>query len=555
MLKRSTSGLLIIVAVCCLPILPFFWWGNPSGHDFEFHMCAWMDVLSQWNQGVLYPRWAALADWGYGEATFLFYPPTSWTLGAALGAILPWRAVPGAYCWIALSLAGASMYGLAKRYLPPTEALFAACFYALNPYHLLILYWRSSYAELLAAALLPLVFLNIVRSNEPGWRPTLWLALTLTAAWLTNLPAAVMIHYSAALLAVLFAAWEKSLRPVLRTTSAILMAAILSSFYLIPAVYEQRWVNISEVLSPGVRPQENFLFTPTLNPDHNRFNLLISFVALAEIGALAAALAVSFRRSLNGSRFSKSHLMLLAAWGIATAFVMVSPSNFLWVHSPNFRFVQLPFRWLLCLNASLSLLLVLATRSGEPHRWWTRGIICAVLLAVIIFSGQRTQPPWWETSSDIQEMSDGVADGTGYEGVDEYVPAGADPYELNQNLAQVSDQNGNVTGLSILYWGAIEKHFRVQSTAPRDLTLRLFNYPAWQATVNDKPAGTRSTDVTKLLVIRIPAGEADVRVQFTRTPDRWVGDAVSLLGLGLFSMAWSKTKTKTRSTETCILAA
>ena len=122
-----------------------------------------MEILGQWKQGIAYPRWAALAHWGYGEARFLFYPPASWTLGAALGTIFPWKAVPGAYCWIVLTLAGAAMYRLAREWLPPSDALFAAMFYALNPYHLLIVYWRSAYAELLAAVLLPLLLLCISR--------------------------------------------------------------------------------------------------------------------------------------------------------------------------------------------------------------------------------------------------------------------------------------------------------------------------------------------------------------------------------------------------------
>ncbi len=67
------------------------------------------------------------------------------------------------------------MYRLAREWLAPPDALFAAVFYALNPYHLLILYWRSAYAELLAAALLPLLLACLLRMSEPGWRPTLWL--------------------------------------------------------------------------------------------------------------------------------------------------------------------------------------------------------------------------------------------------------------------------------------------------------------------------------------------------------------------------------------------
>ena len=59
------------------------------------------------------------------------------------------------------------MYRLTREWLSPSDALFAAVFYALNPYHLLIVYWRSAYAELLVAVLLPLLLLCLLRLKEP----------------------------------------------------------------------------------------------------------------------------------------------------------------------------------------------------------------------------------------------------------------------------------------------------------------------------------------------------------------------------------------------------
>jgi hypothetical protein len=38
---------------------------------------------------------------------------------------------------------------------------------------------------------------------------------------------------------------------------------------------------------------------------------------------------------------------LLAGWGGAASFVMISISNPLWRHLPKLQFVQLPWRWLL----------------------------------------------------------------------------------------------------------------------------------------------------------------------------------------------------------------
>src|SRR4029077_1448321 len=106
----------------------------PSGHDFEFHLNSWMEVVGQWRLGILYPRWAALAHFGYGEARFIFYPPISWLFRPALGLFLPWWVVPTVYEWIALTFPGFSMFLLARRFMQRPDATFAAALYAVNPY-------------------------------------------------------------------------------------------------------------------------------------------------------------------------------------------------------------------------------------------------------------------------------------------------------------------------------------------------------------------------------------------------------------------------------------
>jgi hypothetical protein len=517
-------------------------------------MYSCMEVLGQWKHGIAYPHWAAMAHWGYGEARFLFYPPASWVLGAVLGAILPWRAVPGAYCWIVLTLAGGAMYRCAREWLSTSDALFVAVFYALNPYHLLIVYWRSAYAELLAAALLPCVVLCLLRLNNSGDESvTLWLSLTLAASWLTNAPGAVMIQYSTAGLALFLAvhtlvrerSWNSAAwRPLVLTALAMCLGAGLASFYLLPAIYEQRWINISEVLSPGVRPQDNFLFTTVADPDHNRFNRLASTVAVSEIGALIFVIWFSRQSkrirtadhvSRNPGATSPGHtqIILLSVWGSASAFLMLSVSNPFWQLLPKLQFVQLPFRWLLCLNAALAVLLAVAIK-----RWIPRLLVCAVLVATIIVAGRRFQPPWWELASDVREMSQSIAHGPGYEGTDEYVPAGVDPYNVDKSLPLVSDNAGAPVAIENLTWGPAEKHFTVHTREPEGLTVRLFNYPAWEVTVNGKPTKTGTSEDVGLMVIPLAAGDSDVQIHFGVTVDRVAGSIISLLSFFALLALW-----------------
>ena len=242
------------------------------------------------------------------------------------------------------------------------------------------------------------------------------LSLIMAAGWLTNLPAAVMMNYSLGVLALVLAIRRRSFTALLYAGLAVVLGAMLAAFFLLPAYHQQSWVNISQVLAPGVRPEDSFLFTNTADADHNRFNLLVSIVAVAQFVILAGAfiLSRSFRRN-------KLWLLLLI-WGAVCAVLMISPTLPFWNHLPELRFVQLPWRWLLCLNVPFALLVSMSLR-----RWWSRIILCVAMLAVLLIVWHRVQNPWWDNTGDIQEMLDNQQDGTGNEGVDEYVPVGVRP--------------------------------------------------------------------------------------------------------------------------------
>jgi len=500
-------------------IAPLFLLGNASGHDFEFHLLSWMEVVNQWKQGILYPRWAQFAHWSYGEARFLFYPPTSWNLGAALGAVLPWKLVSGAYTWIALTASGFSMFLLARRWLSGRDAIFAATLYSANPYYLVIVYWRSAQAELLAGCLLPLLLLLILRAEEEGKRIIVPLCLVVAAAWLTNAPAAVMVNYSLVLLVVVVAIVRRDPRILFYGGGAVVLGAALASFYLVPAAYEEKWINLGEVLAPGVRPQDNFLFTRTHEDDHNRFNLLMSIIAMAEMLVLAASVYLSRKRRKDQS----AAWWTLTVWATAVVLVMFPFTLLLWEHLPKFRYVQLPWRWLLCLNVAFALLVTIACR-----RWITRLLLYATMLALIWIVWHRTQQPWWDTPADIEEMHDAIEDGGGYEGADEYVPAQVDPYELKKDAPQVTILSGDRARIHIVEWSAQSKIFSADVPHAEQVRLRVFNYPAWKVEVNGRPVPATSQPITGEIVFSLPVGANAVRVTFVRTPDRLGGGIISL---------------------------
>jgi hypothetical protein len=178
------------------------------------------------------------------------------------------------------------------------------------------------------------------------------------------------------------------------------------------------------------------------------------------------------------------------------------------------------------MNVAFALLVTMAW-----GRWTVRVLISLVILAVLAFAWHRIQAPWWETTADFDDMLASQRSGAGYEGTDEYVPVGGDPYEIKQDAPRVAlDDGGTADQLRQIWierWTAESKLFTVEVSQPGQLVLRLFNYPAWHVEVNGQVVATATRNVTGQMLIPVQAGENRVQIMFTRTWDRAAGGIIS----------------------------
>jgi hypothetical protein len=554
MLSRSAgtwsyrATLFAVILTATVVVAPMFFLGNASGHDIEFHLASWMDAAGQWHQGIAYPRWAEWANWGFGEPRFIFYPPGSWMAGAALGSVLPWGIVPGAFIWLALIAAGMAMWRLAREWLPAPQAAAAAIFFAVNPYNLVIVYYRSDYAELAALALLPLAIWAALRTAREGWRRAPALAIAFAGIWLLNAPEGVIAAYALALLFVVESVSRRSLRPLVAGGAAMAVGLGLVGFYIVPAVWEQRWVQIVQAVSGSLNPHQNFLFTHSDDPDFLTFNWKVSRVALGMLLATGIVAPLTVRRRREFAEIWR----VLAALGAACALLMLPVSMPLWRHLPKLGFVQFPWRWLGPLGVVFAFFTA-AAMSGARKKW-ARLLILAIVLGAIGASGRAMVSDAWWDSQDAPFVAQEIQSGRGYEGVDEYMPLGCDRTELPgnpnddergegvspapaQRIEELDAASGKVVPLDaaqiqIGQWSAERKAFEVESPAPATLALRLLNYPAWQVRVDGMEVPGESAGDTAQLLVPVPAGRHHIEIRFRRTWDRTAGAALSLICVG-----------------------
>jgi uncharacterized membrane protein len=534
-------SLLISLAI----VSPFFWLGNATGHDFQYHAASWLDAAGQWKEGIVYPRWTEWADYGFGEPRFIFYPPFSWLLGASLGSVLPWNHVPIFFILLVQTFAGLSAFALARRMLPKRAALFCVACYAANPYALLIVYMRSDFAELLANAFFPLLFLlalqigDLLESPAISHRSTTprviaSFAAVFAAVWLSNAPAGVIASYSSFALFGFAALTRKSWRPLMRGIVGLALGFGLASFYILPAAYEQRWVNIGQALSAGLLPSENFLYTVINDPEHTLFNWIASTIAIS-LMILTGLAALRVRggdqdRGSRGALDNRVWLALLLLAGLATV-LMLRFTSPLWTVLPKLRFVQFPWRWMSLLAVVFAVFL--GSAMGRKQWGWVWAVVTFALIGgtgVVL-----VQRGWWDTQ-DIPALRAAIANGEGFDGTDEYDPAGDDHTNLptKSSEAMVIDTD-SIPGpnsrptIRVERWSPEYKEVSVNSREPFFLGLRLLNYPAWHAEVNGALVISRGGDDYNEMIVPVPAGESHVRVRFARTWDRTLGGGLSLL--------------------------
>lgn len=504
-----------------------------------------MDAASQWREGILYPRWAEWANWGFGEPRFVFYPPGSWMIGAALGSVLPWAMAPGTFIWLTLVAAGMSMWKLAREWLPAPQSIAAAVLFEVNPYHLVIVYYRSDFAELLAGALLPLIVWGALDTGRGLWRRVPVLALTFAGIWLSNAPAAVIATYSLLLIFVVQCALRRSLGPLVPGLTAMAGGFGLAAFYILPAAWERRWVEIAQALADNLRPAQNFLFTHASDLDFVRFNWKVSSVAVGVLVTTGvAAIFVAKKRREFWDLF-----WLLGVLGVVAVSFMLPLSNFLWRTLPELRFVQFPWRWLEMLDLVFAFFVAVAIHRSERQRVsWFAGAM--VFLAIGAAATAMIRTGWWD-SEDIPAMADAIRSGSGYEGTDEYTPVGSDRYELPGN----PDENERVEGVSshpadrigrfdsdsgdvvpathlklhIERWSAERRELTADTAAEITLAVKLLKYPAWEVRLDGQEIPADLVPDSGQMLVDLPPGTHRFAIRFRRTWDRTAGGVISAL--------------------------
>jgi hypothetical protein len=549
-------------------------WGVSCGHDYDFHAISWMDCLDAWKHGIVYPHWAATPNFGAGEPRFVFYPPLTWMLAALLGSILPLKLVMPTLVFLLLAGTGLAVRALACEALREGPATMAGCIGICSGYALFTGYERAAYAELAGGIWIPLLLLFVLRegrNSEPAQSivrrvaggSALPIALVIAAAWLSNAPLGVIACYLLASMAALIALLARSWTPVLRAAVGAALGLGLVGFYLLPAVYEQRWVDVRQATDdPGMQVQNSWLFArhhvPQLE-DHDIELAKVSAIAAAMIAvALISALVCWMRRRFPGERRWWLPLLLIPAAALVLQFPISWP---VWRWTPELRFLQFPWRWMVAVEAPMAILTA-AAFTFRPRRGRVLLQIGAglVLVGVALAGGFLFHQQCGEDES-VWNLKQAQTGGAGVAGYDEYAPPDADDSMVAMGLPGACLVSDPALTLGVgepdlaPLWTAEQKscgataqwesgaemnseHKVLRITLPTAgyLVLKLRRYPAWRVAANGKTARVLDIREDGLMAIAVPHGSAEIRADWATTPDVVAGRC--LTGVTLLIVTW-----------------
>ena len=147
---------------------------------------------------------------------------------------------------------------------------------------------------------------GVVRAQEPriDCPP---LGLSVAALWLTNSPAAVVGSYLLAVLALGMSMTQGRLWPALRAAGGMALGLGLAAFYIVPAAFEQRWVQIDRAIAPGMRVEDSFLFAHTANAFHDQVLRTASWILMGEFAVAAIASYLAWRKRSRRCCESRAH--------------------------------------------------------------------------------------------------------------------------------------------------------------------------------------------------------------------------------------------------------
>ena len=369
---KKLLPIIIIIFLSFWAIRPLLYPGFFPIHD-DTQVARVFEMTRSLKMGMFPVRWVPDLGYGLGYPIFNFYAPLSYYVGSipnliGFDALMATKIMMG----LGIILAGIFMYFFTKEFFGKSGAVASALFYIYAPYHALDIYVRGDVAEFWAYAFIPLVFYGLWKV----YKNNSWFFVIVSSIGYAGI---ILSHNLTAMMAtpflflyilflVIASYRKKQKKPIIYLFSGIILGAIISCFYWLPALAEMKNTNVLSTIGGGANFLDHFVCinqlwtspwgyggsapgcTDGLSFMIGKQHILVSIASI--IGVLLLAL---FKKHVWKSE--KVLITIISFFGfLFSVFLTLEVSKFIWQLTPLMAFFQFPWRFLLMVSFFSSIL-------------------------------------------------------------------------------------------------------------------------------------------------------------------------------------------------------
>lgn len=507
-----------------------------GGWDLSHHINKAFHVSKGIKEGVIYPRWLAMSNGGYGNPTMIFYSPLFYWITGFINLFLPSLiASLKVTTFMGFFLSGISMYIFLRNFCNHTGSVAGGIAYQILPYHIFDFYIRDSLAETFAFLWLPLI-LHFLYTGVIKDRLSHWIGMSLSYAGLilTHIASAYIFTFVIVAAALSLSIREKSAKGSLKFVVATVFGLLISSVYFLPMFFERRFIHLEWLVGGHWGTYaSNFLFVAGKSRDP--FYLCLGKIVMMQVLLVIVSLIHIYYRSKRNRDFSQAYLFIFSSSVfIFSIFMSTSYSTPVWKIIPGLPTILFPWRWLMVSTFAISILIALTFHNFSIDNFKRDRVIriyTAVFLALIISNLYLSSS--YITAAEPMQKNDLERILREAEDHIEYRPIWLIDTEKDFSRdkgAPVIFKEGTGT-VDILIWRFQSRMFKVNASAPSTLRVSTFYYPGWTALVNDREVPIDIEKDSGAMLLNLPTGKNTVLLEFRDTSLRKTAKWISVLSL------------------------
>ena len=535
--RKYIVRLLLLALTAFYCILPLFiHQGLPYAQDIIFHIFQANQFDRALHEGFIYPRWVPDSNNGYGSPSFVFYSPLSYYLVSAIKLFAPSLTVAMIIAiWFGFFLSGITMYITSRRMFGGSVGVVPAIIYQILPFHLWDIYIRGTFAEFLAFIWFPLIILFMRKTIESGNKMAMiGLSLSYAGLILTHLVSGFIFSLVIAAYFIYNYFRLRDKGPMIRTSFSLVLGLGLSSVYLLPVVFERRFVQI-EYIVKSFDYRKNFLFVADkFEPGLRDFYLPLHTIVVIEVifFLFITSLILKSRQRL-ANNLNRNFFIFLFLLAIFFATPLSRP---IWDVTPGFAFLQFPWRWLLMMELSLCFLvgflfsseIMTGLRSSRLKRVCIYFLLVISLISFVTISKSKVIPDTSVSKFLHPEHIKNIMDPPV-----EYTPKWAG--NIKKIMSEVKYEKVSViSGMAltgIVEWKSERRVININAFTSSLIRIATFYYPGWKAYIDGVQTVIKTEKGVGAMLVDIPMGRHTLILRFEDTPIRYYSKIIALVSL------------------------